>query len=212
MSTWWRRLWTGSPSRRGFTLIEMLIVIAVIAVLAALLLPSLHRARLAAKVAKVKVELRQVGIAVQQFHNDRERYPRARTYCVGVPDKIDDYYELPPELEKRYLQTHMVDVFNPPHTYKYIKPGTGYANNVPTLITVWVPRAWPDDDGVDEPWSREENAPVLWAVWSVGPGGAKTFWQSDVDHLPVPPRLWYPTDPKGVIVRLYTGRDWVTSP
>ena len=75
--------------RRAFTLIELLVVIAIIAILAALLLPALHRARVAAKVSKAKVELRQIGIALQIFHKDHDRFPRARTYCVGVPEKIN---------------------------------------------------------------------------------------------------------------------------
>jgi len=213
MSTWSRRLPKRDAARRGaFTLIELLVVIAVIGILASLLLPALAGARTAAKVAKVKVELRQIGIAVQHFHKDHERYPWARTYCAGQPGKTGDYYELPPELVKGYLQTDMVDVFNAPHTYKYIKPGAGWANSIPTRITVWVPDAWPGDDGVDTAYSDEETSPVTWAVWSVGPGPVPAFWESDVAHLPVPPRCWYPTDPDGVIVRLYTGEDWIGSP
>ena len=197
--------------RRAFTLIELLIVIAVIALLMGFLLPALSRGKLAAKVAKAKVELRQVGIAVQLYRNDYDCFPLARTYCAA--NKIDDYYELPPELEEhKYLSSHLVDVFNPPRTYKYIKPGLGYVNNAFSRVSVWVPSAWPDDDGTDVSYRKEKDSPVKWVVWSVGPGGARSVWDAHADHLPVPRRLWYPADPDGVIVRLYTGRDWVTSP
>jgi len=200
-----------SEKPRAFTLIELLIAIAIIGILAALLLPGLSRARIAAKAAKAKVELRQVGIAVQLYRNDHDSFPLARTYCAA--NKINDYYELPPELEEhRYLSSHLVDVFNPPRTYKYVKAGIGYVNDAPSRISLWVPAAWPSDDGTDTCYKNAGDSPVKWAVWSVGPGGARSVWDAQADHVPVPPRLWYPTDPDGVIVRLYTGKDWMSSP
>ncbi len=200
-------------SGRAFSLIELLVVIAVIGILAGLLLPALGRARLAGKVAKAKVELHQIELALQMYHNDQDGFPPARTYCAGTPGKEHDYYEIPPELETPYLQRRLNDVFNTGRTYKYIKPGPGYANKVPTLISLWVPRGWPQTEpGPDVRYGREEGCPVRWALWSVGPAGAKSYWESDLAHLPVPPRLWYPADPEGVIVRLYTGNDWISSP
>lgn len=59
---------------RAFTLIELLVVIAVIAVLAALLLPSLSRAKGAARQTQCLGNLRQVGLGVLLYaadHNDR---------------------------------------------------------------------------------------------------------------------------------------------
>jgi prepilin-type N-terminal cleavage/methylation domain-containing protein len=199
-------------ARRAFTLIELLVVIAVIGVLAGFLLPALGRARVSAKVAKAKVELNQIGLALQMYARDWEAFPPARTYCAGCPGKEEDYYETPVELEGKYLSRRMLDPFNAKRTYKYIKPGAGYSNNAPTLIVVWVPTVWPRDEGKDKWYGSEKTSPVQWAVWSVGPSGPKSFWQSDLIHLPVPPRLWYPTSPDGIIVRLYTGSDWMTSP
>jgi prepilin-type N-terminal cleavage/methylation domain-containing protein/prepilin-type processing-associated H-X9-DG protein len=55
--------------RRGFTLIELLVVIAIIAVLIALLLPAVQAAREAARRAQCVNNLKQIGIAVQNYHD-----------------------------------------------------------------------------------------------------------------------------------------------
>src|SRR5262245_25655805 len=62
-------------SRRfGFTLIELLVVIAIIALLAALLLPSLARAKEHARRAKCVSNLKQVSLGIKLFAQDREGY------------------------------------------------------------------------------------------------------------------------------------------
>jgi prepilin-type N-terminal cleavage/methylation domain-containing protein/prepilin-type processing-associated H-X9-DG protein len=60
---------------RGFTLIELLVVIAVIAILAALLLPALHRAKIASKNTVCKNNLRQLGLALQMYTSEHRAFP-----------------------------------------------------------------------------------------------------------------------------------------
>ncbi len=58
-----------SSKRPGFTLIELLVVIAIIAVLIALLLPAVQAAREAARRAQCVNNLKQLGLAVQNYHD-----------------------------------------------------------------------------------------------------------------------------------------------
>jgi prepilin-type N-terminal cleavage/methylation domain-containing protein/prepilin-type processing-associated H-X9-DG protein len=68
---------------RGFTLIELLVVIAIIAILAALMLPALARAKVAAKNTACKSNQRQLAIALNVFVDDEGFYPHSADFQTG---------------------------------------------------------------------------------------------------------------------------------
>src|SRR5438270_10812508 len=65
---------------RAFTLVEMLVVISIIAVLAALLLPAVNMAREAARKAQCSNNLRNLALAAQQFDSAKGYYPASRNF------------------------------------------------------------------------------------------------------------------------------------
>ncbi len=97
----------------GFTLIELLVVIAIIAILIALLLPAVQQAREAARRTQCKNNLKQLGLAIHNYHDTHGCIPIADVNGTSTP--VSAHARLLPYIEQAPLYS-LVD-FNVPYDH-----------------------------------------------------------------------------------------------
>lgn len=77
--------------RQAFTLIELLIVVAIIAILAAIAVPNFLEAQTRAKVARVKADFRTIATAVESYRVDFNEYPEGTDNPANYPEQIVNF-------------------------------------------------------------------------------------------------------------------------
>lgn len=167
--------------KRGFTLIELLVVIAIIAILIALLLPAVQQAREAARRSQCKNNLKQLGLALHNYHETFSVLPPAHIGRCTTPRLMaSGLTMLLPYLDQAPLY-NMYNSSGSATTHSSISTGAGTlsagddpvtngnAAVVKTLVTVFL---CPSDDGSYFIPSATSSYGI--SATNTGTGGAKT--------------------------------------
>ena len=128
----------------GFTLVELLVVIAIIAILIALLLPAVQAAREAARRIQCSNNLKQIGLATHNFENSRGELPvgwNGEIDLTGKPKQYMPLGQILPYLEQGQLH----DLFD--YDYNFFKDVNHPASSQP------IPLFWcPSDNAAGREW------------------------------------------------------------
>ena len=141
---------------------EILVVVAVMAILMAILLPAVSRAREQAKVTAVNLELRQIGIALDMYFDDNHEFPPTQADCMTglltdhlyqIPKVLVKGHYLPPMPVEEAMSSKLEDRYNRGHTYKYRSVGETIVdrNIIDKYIwaKMWIPDNFPASSSIN---------------------------------------------------------------
>jgi prepilin-type N-terminal cleavage/methylation domain-containing protein len=121
----------------AFTLIELLTVMAIIGILVAILLPAVQAAREAARRTRCDNNLRQIGIALLNYHEIRQRFPIGNVYITNWTFQT----AILPQLEQENLYKQADFSYYDCFTYNQSKGGLGMVSvNLPAMQCPSEPR------------------------------------------------------------------------
>ena len=150
----------------GFTLLEMLLVVTIIAILAALLLPAVRRAIINAEIARAQVTSKQLATAFLQYQSESGLWPTNATGTLTVDDK----------LVLSLIGTNMSrTVFLEIELKSWKNDGTGYLDPWGRAFQCRFDQTY--RDGIVTP-DDSRTVPQGVLVWSTGPLGNGVYAKS----------------------------------
>jgi len=136
--------------RNGFTLIELLVVIAIIAVLIALLLPAVQQAREAARRSQCKNNLKQLGLAMHNYHDVYSVFPPAGVWLLKATEGTEvANWSLQSRLFPYLDQANMTNLINFNYGYKDVPPGVQNEVVANTKVAVFLCPSEPNSQQKD---------------------------------------------------------------
>ena len=160
---------------RGFTLIELLVVIAIIAILIALLLPAVQQAREAARRSTCKNNMKQIGLALHNYHDTHGTFPPGRIIQPEVIDGTSPTTDHDKNVGNWAWGAYILPFMDQASLYNVLEVGSGWSlaaalnNNTVrseitsnALATYRCPSDVGDDkvDGVRRVWSIDDTQKV----------------------------------------------------
>jgi prepilin-type N-terminal cleavage/methylation domain-containing protein len=164
-----------NEKKRAFTLIELLIVVAIIAILAAIAVPNFLEAQVRSKVSKAQADMRSLATAVEAYAVDRSSYPAALACFWGSNQEDSNGVGLG---ESRNINTNLHNLSEPGRargTFATIK-GLGALTTPTAYITSYPSDPFATTKGLIFGYCNMGDR--AWILWSYGPDCDECSWSS----------------------------------
>jgi len=185
--------------RKGFSLVELLVVVAIVGIVAAFTLPAVQAAREAARRSQCANNVRQIGLAMHQYHDAKGTLPNATFYgttylsaltavlpYIGEGVKFDDYDRSIPYRSPANLRVIALTIPS------YVCPAMNLPRSVPDADPACdeygAPGSYAVSTGTANPWSGPHDGAFIFAksgvtrFKSISDGLSKTLLIGELDY------------------------------